>query len=265
MSLLAPLFLLGTLAVALPVIFHLVRRSTRDRAVFSSLLFLRTSPPRLARRSKLEHILLLLLRCTAILLLAAAFARPFLKRELPAIVQPTAPKRTLVLLDTSASMRRAGVWNQALRNVSKVIGEASPADSAAIFTYNRETQRILSFEEWEAAPVGERVALAQRALANISPGWGATRTAAALMTVAEEASDPGRNNGRGPTRILLISDMQEGSRLADLQGYNWPSGVAVTTLPAPADRSSHASLHLALDKEDMAENSPGVRERAVGR
>ncbi len=261
MSLLAPLFLIGALAVALPVIFHLVRRSTRDRAVFSSLLFLRISPPRLARRSRLEHILLLLLRCSAILLLAAAFARPFLKRELPAIVQPTAPKRTLVLLDTSASMRRAGVWNQALRNVSKVLSEASPADSVAIFTYSREAQPLLGFTEWEAAPVGERVALAQRALANVSPGWGATRTAAALMTVAEAASDSGRNTTPGPTRIVLISDMQEGSRLTDIQGYNWPAGVTVTALPASADKSSHASLHLALDQEYGAEDRPGVRVR----
>ena len=261
MSLLAPLFLLGALAIALPVVFHLVRRSTRDRAVFSSLLFLRISPPRLARRSKLEHIVLLLLRCSAILLLAAAFARPFLKRELPSNVQPTAPKRTIVLLDTSASMRRAGVWKQALRNVSKVLGEASPADSVAIFTYSREAQQMLGFTEWQAAPVGERVALAQRALANLSPGWGATRSAAALMTVAEAASDSGRNNTPGPTQIVLISDMQEGSHLTELQGYNWPSGVTVAALPALADQSSHASLHLALDKEDAAESSPGVRVR----
>ena len=188
MSLLAPIFLLGALAISLPVIFHMVRRSTRDRALFSSLQFLRTSPPRLAPRNKLEHILLLLLRCAAILLLAAAFARPFLKRELPAIAQPAAPKRTIVLLDTSASMRRAGVWEQALRNVSKVLSEALPVDSTAIFTFSRETRPIMSFADWDAAPPGEKVALAQRALAEISPGWGATRTAEALMAAAEVAS-----------------------------------------------------------------------------
>ena len=80
MSFLAPLFLLGGLAVALPIIFHLVRRTTRERIRFSSLMFLQPSPPRLTRRSRLEHLLLLLLRCTVLCLLALGFSRPFIKK-----------------------------------------------------------------------------------------------------------------------------------------------------------------------------------------
>ena len=56
MSFLAPFFLLGGLALALPVIFHLVRRTTKERTVFSSLMFLMPTPPRLSRRSRLEDI-----------------------------------------------------------------------------------------------------------------------------------------------------------------------------------------------------------------
>ena len=77
MSFLTPWFLLGALAVAGPVLFHLIRRSARERMPFSSLLFLRPTPPRATRRRKLEHIALLLLRCLGLLLLAAGFARPF--------------------------------------------------------------------------------------------------------------------------------------------------------------------------------------------
>jgi hypothetical protein len=40
MNFLAPLFLLGGLAVALPVIFHLVRRASQNKIPFSSLMFL---------------------------------------------------------------------------------------------------------------------------------------------------------------------------------------------------------------------------------
>jgi hypothetical protein len=69
------LFLFGALAVALPVVFHLIRRTTREQTLFSSLMFLQPSPPRLARKSRLEH-LLLLLRCLALGLLAFGFARP---------------------------------------------------------------------------------------------------------------------------------------------------------------------------------------------
>src|SRR5438128_1913168 len=106
MSFLAPLFLLGAITIALPVIFHFIRRSVRERVPFSSLMFLTPSPPRLTRRSRLEDLLLLLLRCLVVLLIASAFARPYLRRALP-LPDPTAPgRRILLLVDTSASMRR---------------------------------------------------------------------------------------------------------------------------------------------------------------
>ena len=109
MSFLAPLFLIGGLTVGLPILFHFIRRTTRERKQFSSLMFLLASPPRLTRRTRLEHLLLLALRCAVIGLLALGFARPFFHR-------PTAPpesqtgRRVLLLLDVSASMRRADLW-----------------------------------------------------------------------------------------------------------------------------------------------------------
>ena len=81
MSALTPLYLLGVLAVAAPIVFHLIRRSPRGEVPFSSLIFLTPSPPRLTRRSRLDHILLLLLRALALCLLAFAFARPFLRQQ----------------------------------------------------------------------------------------------------------------------------------------------------------------------------------------
>ncbi len=79
MSLLAPLYFLGALAVGLPILFHLIRRQPKGQVEFSSLMFLRPTPPRLTRRSRLDNWLLLLLRALALMLLAAAFARPFLR------------------------------------------------------------------------------------------------------------------------------------------------------------------------------------------
>src|SRR6185369_91858 len=112
MSFLAPLFLLGGLAVGLPILFHLIRRTTREQKVFSSLMFLSPSPPRLTRRSRIEHLLLVLLRCIVIGLLAFGFARPFLKQAMTAPLD-SARKRILLLIDTSASMRRANLWPDA--------------------------------------------------------------------------------------------------------------------------------------------------------
>ena len=70
MNFLAPLFLLGALAVAAPILFHLIRRTTREVTPFSSLMFLRPTPPRVTKRSRLENLWLLLLRCLILALLA---------------------------------------------------------------------------------------------------------------------------------------------------------------------------------------------------
>ena len=80
MNFLAPLFLFGALAVIGPILFHLIRRTTREVTPFSSLMFLKPSPPRVTRRSRLENILLLLLRCLVLLALALGFARPFFRQ-----------------------------------------------------------------------------------------------------------------------------------------------------------------------------------------
>ncbi|MEZ0258996.1 MAG: BatA domain-containing protein, partial [Chthoniobacter sp.] len=47
MNFLAPLFALGALAVIGPILFHLIRRTTREKTPFSTLMFLEPSPPRI--------------------------------------------------------------------------------------------------------------------------------------------------------------------------------------------------------------------------
>src|SRR5438552_7813509 len=98
MSFLAPLFLFGALAVALPIVFHLIRRTSREKTPFSSLMFLMPTPPRVTRRSRLENILLLILRCMVLCLLALGFARPFVQRPVQADSKSGAARRIVLLL-----------------------------------------------------------------------------------------------------------------------------------------------------------------------
>src|SRR6266404_5535398 len=110
MSFLAPLFLIGAAAVAAPIIFHLIRRTSREKTIFSSLMFLQPTPPRVTRRSRLENIFLLILRCLVLCLLALGFARPFFQK--PMVPDPAAAGRKIILLvDRSASMRHEGLWS----------------------------------------------------------------------------------------------------------------------------------------------------------
>ncbi|MFM8584733.1 MAG: BatA domain-containing protein, partial [Planctomycetaceae bacterium] len=114
MSLLMPLFLAGLATLALPVLLHLVRRTPTGRFDFSSLMFLDPVPPRLTRRSRLEHWLLLALRLGTLALLTLAFARPFLREAAPLALGNLPARRVALLLDTSASLQRPGLWDHLL-------------------------------------------------------------------------------------------------------------------------------------------------------
>src|ERR671935_2441464 len=98
MSFLNPFFLLGLAALAVPVLVHLVRRTRARKVQFPALVFVRQVPQRTIRRRTLQNILLLLLRCLAILLIVIAFTRPFFSGG-SAAKQSTAPGATVILVD----------------------------------------------------------------------------------------------------------------------------------------------------------------------
>jgi Mg-chelatase subunit ChlD len=247
MNFIAPLFLLGALAVALPVLFHLIRRSVKDRTPFSSLMFLSPTPPRLTRRSRLEHLLLLALRCAVLCLLAAGFARPFLKKAFPESQAAEPAKQVLVLLDTSASMRRQELWSAARDKAEDIVRKAGPADQVALFTFDRQLKSLVSFDQWSETAAGDRPALARNRLADTKPGWASTALDSALTQAAEWFGDRAKDEFAGQRQVVVISDFQEGCRLAALQGYQWPKGMQVLQERIVPRSANNASLHLLTD------------------
>ncbi len=259
MNFLAPLFLLGAAAIALPVAFHLIRRNTRRKLNFSSLLFLQSSPPRMRERSRLEDLLLLLLRCLVLGLLAFAFSRPFFKRADLADPISGTRERVLVLLDISASMQRPGLWDAAVARVLHHVRQAKPADVYAVSAFGRESTPVVSFEAWSASTHDARVALVQERLRPLRPGWSSTHLATALINAAEALGESPDEKQHVTRRIVLVTDLQEGSRLEALQGYDWPKGITlnVDTLPAPP--RGNAGLQLLTD----AAVAPGATQAVV--
>lgn len=263
MNFLAPLFLLGALAVAAPVVFHLIRRTTRDRTRFSSLLFLQPDPPRLTQRSRIENWLLLLLRAAALALLALAFARPFLRTETPLNSNPGKNRRLVILVDTSASMQRDGLFPAAREKAEELLRGAGPGDQAALWTFDATTRRLMDFTEWTALPAESRAATAAGRLAEVKPGWGNTQLAAALTTAAERLAEiPPGETSPGGGEIILISDFQEGSRVEGLQGWEWPREVFVTSIALTPKQTGNAGLQLAPDSSPLAAGeAPQARVR----
>ncbi|MHC4166932.1 MAG: BatA domain-containing protein [Planctomycetota bacterium] len=254
MNFLFPLFLAGIAAVAVPIVLHLVRRHTRDRVTFSSLMFLRTTRPRFTSRSRLENLPLLILRCIMLCLLALAFSRPFFSR--PAADKQVRPaKRIVLLIDTSASMRRAGMWGQAIDEARSALADASATDRVCVMSFDKSTRTLIGFEQWQMLEPARRVPVAIEEISKLSPGWNGTVLGQALVNAAEAIEDDEANEQQRAAslrQVVLVSDLQQGSRLAALRSYEWPERTELAVKPIVAKGTTNAALQLLTDRDDLA-------------
>jgi hypothetical protein len=265
MSFLAPLYALGLLAIAAPIVFHLIRRTPRGEVPFSSLMFLAPSPPRLTRRSRLEHLLLLALRATALALLALAFARPFWRQAARLSAGDAERRRIALLIDNSASMRRGDLWTRARALAERVLAECRPADQLALFAFDQSLHPLLSFDESTTLDPARRQAIAGARLRQLEPGCGGTHLGQVLIeavSAIEDVADTSAKAARMPRRIVLISDVQQGSRIEALGDFEWPKDVELD-LKTVSDDGSNAGLHglTELVEAEASDADPRLRVR----
>ena len=264
MSFLTPLYFLGAIAVLGPILSHLIRRSAWERTTFSSLMFLSPAPPRTVRRRKLEHPMLLLLRCLCLLLIVTGFARPFFPANQPPPESTAGGRQIILLVDTSASMRRTGVWEKTRRLVEQYLAKAAPADQLAVTTFDRRIRTLVSFAEWASWPADTRPAMARQRLATISPGWMGTDLGLALTSAAEEFHDISAMAAPSKGRALvLISDLQEGARLDGLQGHDWPANVCVVIERVDGNQESNAGMEILDRSANTAGTENDIRVRVA--
>lgn len=262
MTWLFPLYLAGAAAVLLPILLHLRRRPPKDRVVFSSLMFLERSPQLLTRRSRLERLLLLLLRCCALVLLAMMFARPFI-RGFSEGGMAGEGEAVVILLDTSASMRRGDLWQRAVAATQERARHAGTRDRLAILSFDSETRTIWSFEQ-DVQTGGVRSGLVQGALSRATPGWAATDIGRALTDASRSLQMPAGAAGEAPgrKRVVLISDFQEGAKVDSLRGFAWPDDVDVEVARLDAPDANNLGLSLAaLDEDSLSPSGRTTREQ----
>jgi hypothetical protein len=254
MSFLYPALLMATAAVGLPILLHLIRRRVRDRVTFSSLRFVQSTLPRLRNRRRLENLALLVLRGLAVCLLALAFARPFMAA--PAASPPPQPiRRTVVLVDTSGSMRRPGLWSQAVNEARSALGGSGPLDRVCLMTFDQEARFLVGFDAWAAMDPDQRVPAAARQLAELSPGWQATNLGRALVSAAEAIGDDDAAADSRDTavrQIVLISDLQRGSRLEALAAFEWPREVQVVLKQVRSQATTNAAMQRVAAGDSVA-------------
>ena len=258
MSFLFPLYVLGALGIAIPILLHLRRRPPKEHVPFSSLMFLEKSPERLTRRTRVERWLLLALRCLILILLALMFSRPFLKSS-TGLIGAEEGSRIVVLIDGSASMKRSDLWERAREEALNALEETSPSDDVAVGLFDDRLDLLRPFDSLASLPGTARAdALAEILAEGIepvsdksSPSWRSTRPDLALASAADLISDAATEKPLGDQRIILISDFQEGASLEALSSYAWPEEIEVRPVALDvAEAPGNLALHLVAASSD---------------
>ena len=185
-------------AAAAPVIIHLLWRQKPLLVRFTAVRFILTGRRRSFRRTRLKHLLLLLLRIGLILLFAMLIARPIVHRGAVAAGEGgvAGTPAVAIVLDDSMSMNyRVGdaTWFDTARNRAVELAQSLPeAAAAAVLTTSRPGGNLMR----------ERDALLSRIQGlrprlGSDPCWGALEKAAGLL----------QQKGASRRDIYLLTDM----------------------------------------------------------
>ncbi|MCC5806910.1 MAG: BatA domain-containing protein [Opitutales bacterium] len=203
-------FLFGLLALAAPVIAHLMQREMALPVRFPSIRFITLARQPREERRRLRDLLLLAMRLLLLAAIVFALAQPQWEPR-AAAAAPADGHETIILVDTSASI---GGWDglaearEALRDVLAERGDRRVG--LVLFAH-----RVLEQLEPGAAPADVRriVDEAQAVPARGRPGE-ALREAFVLF------------GGEGERELVVISDFNESTWLTELPAV--PDGIDVT-------------------------------------
>lgn len=214
MTFLAPGFAFFTALFVVPILIHLIGRSRAKTRRFAAIELLMRSERRVAARTKLRQLLLLLVRALLIAAVPLILARPFFEAEsdLPAAVGGA--QSAVIVLDDSMSMSLkldgTVLLDRARARARRIVGALGRDAEAALILASRGG----------GAPVAELTAdhaRVDRAIADVKPSYRATDTTGALKRAAQLLATAQRN----VRRVYLVSDLAA-------HGFDkeppWPAG-----------------------------------------
>ena len=246
MSFLAPLFFAALALLGVPVLIHMIQRQRTEVIEFPSLMFVRKIPFHSLRRQRVRHWVLLLLRCAALALLIAAFARPFFRSAV--LVAVTGGSREVVILvDRSYSMGYGDRWERARDAARDVVRDLAPDDQATIIFFDSGAQS-------GARSTRNRASLLA-AIDGADLGVGTTRYGPALQLaqgIFEDSDQP-------RLEAFLITDFQRIGVDSAANTLLPPGTVLTPVMVADTDETANISVTSASVQRDFFSD----RERAT--
>ncbi len=193
MTWLTPSLLWFALLGAVPILLHFLLRERVQKVAFSAMRFLRKQSREVLSRKKWLEWLLTILRVACIMLLVAAFARPFFASGIDAAGKFGSD--TYILLDTSRSMTFGTRFADAQAQAEQLAKAAAGDSRITVVTFGGAEQ--IHFSE-----PGDATA-AVDAIHHAAATAGSTDVFAAIDKVLETVK---QHNGSG--EVHLISDLQ---------------------------------------------------------
>ena len=216
----------GSVLLALPIAAHLLNRRARRRVIFPTVMLLSAASASQSQLFKLRRLILLALRCLAVLLLILAFTKPTWRQRAGAASTASRGAAAVLIVDLSAStlQRADGITAmQALRAAAgRSLDQLEPGADVANIVFASARPRA--------------------AFPSLTGNLDALRQALELMTpTAERADLPaalalagkllGGHNG---TRHLIV--------LTDLQATNWAEVEARLSADRPVPDNTRLSI-----------------------
>ncbi len=203
------LFYAGAAAATIPVLIHLLARRRFRRIRWAAIEFLIDAEKRNRRRILLEQIILLTLRCLAILLISLVISRPFVQpRGWTAILG--GPQRTerIFLLDDSYSMGYGAgpetCFESAKQNLTRLLAwvqRNSPGDSVTVLRTSEPDVPLAAgvyLDEASATELSERIEA-------LRPSQRTLQLDQAVQTIRRTLDE---NPGILSATLFVISDFQ---------------------------------------------------------
>ena len=216
LSFLSPLFLIGVIAAAVPILLHLFHRKTEVVIDFPAVSLLKRAPVQQHRRRRLRELLLLALRVAALMLLALSFARPYFAGA----VAPNSVPLTVIAVDTSMSMSAPGQMDRARAAATSAANAAPGSHALALIGFGDAATVVVP-------PTTDRSAITS-AIGQLKANATGTRFRTALARASELV-------GTREGRVVVVSDLQQsGWESNDDGGLPDGVGVEVISVPPPA-------------------------------
>jgi hypothetical protein len=249
MGFLAPWFLAGLSAIALPVYLHLLRRHTLVPLKFSSLMFFERRTETSVRQRRLRYLALLALRVLLLALLVLAFANPFLRRQ-PAAV--AGGKLEVLAIDRSFSMRAENRLARAKAEALGVLARPRAGGAAQVVAFGSTVQMMTQAVE-DAAELRAAVEAIQPDDSRSSYA----ELARALRAIAQSS--------KLPVEAHLFSDMQKTSLPPSFSDLALEAGVTLRPHPlAAAAVANWAVESVAAPRRVLEASKARVRATVAG-